>query len=221
MILFFAFLNWENICGGRKMNLTGLLITSPAENLNPAMGRGINSRNRVWNWVAKLHRLAGRYDNPMPTWFLAPIAGLKLPTQYIKVRVNSTVYLVKCSKCYRIQYNHAVYSYSHALAALHTSQCPCSFSVSACSAAAGATASIFGETGIRKESTLFISIHGPSVWCEGENIGAPKCLHVLWSLLLFPSPVKNLWSSLLKSLPQYFYSSKNDGFMKNFLSIPF
>ncbi len=22
-----------------------------------------------------------QYDNPMPTWFLAPIAGLKLPTQ--------------------------------------------------------------------------------------------------------------------------------------------
>ncbi len=51
------------------------------ENLSPAMGRGIDSRNRVWNWVAKLHRLAGRYDNPMPTWFLAPMAGLKLPTQ--------------------------------------------------------------------------------------------------------------------------------------------
>ncbi len=51
------------------------------ENLRPAMGRGIDSRNRVWNWVAKLHRLAGRFDNPMPTWFLAPIAGLKLPTQ--------------------------------------------------------------------------------------------------------------------------------------------
>jgi hypothetical protein len=47
--------------------------------LSPAMGRGIDSRNRVWNWVAKLHRLAGRYDNPMPAWFLAPIAGLKLP----------------------------------------------------------------------------------------------------------------------------------------------
>jgi hypothetical protein len=51
-------------------------------NLSPAMGRGNASRNRVWNGVAKLHRLAGRYDNPMPTWFLAPIAGLtsKLPT---------------------------------------------------------------------------------------------------------------------------------------------
>ena len=24
--------------------------------------------------------MAGRYDNPMPTWFLAPIAGLKVPT---------------------------------------------------------------------------------------------------------------------------------------------
>ncbi len=48
--------------------------------LSPAIGRGINTWNRVWNWVAKLHRLAGRYDNPMPTWFLAP--RLKLPTQY-------------------------------------------------------------------------------------------------------------------------------------------
>ncbi len=48
-------------------------------NLSPAMGRGIGSRNRVWNWVAKLHRLAGRYDN-MPNWFIAPIAGLKLLT---------------------------------------------------------------------------------------------------------------------------------------------
>ncbi len=53
------------------------------------MGRGIDSRNRVWNWVAKLHRLAGRYDNPMPTWFLAPIAGLKLPTLISKVSLGS------------------------------------------------------------------------------------------------------------------------------------
>jgi hypothetical protein len=51
------------------------------ENLSPAMGWGIDSRNPVWNWVAKKHRLAGRYDNPIPTWFLAHIAGLKLPTQ--------------------------------------------------------------------------------------------------------------------------------------------
>ncbi len=35
--------------------------------LSPGMGRGIDSRNRVWNWVAKLLRLAGRYryDNLM------------------------------------------------------------------------------------------------------------------------------------------------------------
>ncbi len=50
--------------------------------LSPALGRGIDSRNRVWNWVAKIHRLAGRYDNPMSTWFLAPIAGFKLLTLY-------------------------------------------------------------------------------------------------------------------------------------------
>ncbi len=37
------------------------------ENLSPAMGRGINSRNRVWHLLAKLRRLAGRYDNPMLT----------------------------------------------------------------------------------------------------------------------------------------------------------
>jgi hypothetical protein len=49
--------------------------------LSPAMRRGIDSRNRVWNWVAKLHMLAGRYDNPMPTWFLAHTAWLKLPAQ--------------------------------------------------------------------------------------------------------------------------------------------
>ncbi len=30
--------------------------------------------------VAKQHRLAGQYDNPVPTWFLDPIAGLMLPT---------------------------------------------------------------------------------------------------------------------------------------------
>ncbi len=30
---------------------------------------------------ATVQRLAGRYDNPMPTWFLVFIAGLKLPTQ--------------------------------------------------------------------------------------------------------------------------------------------
>ncbi len=46
-----------------------------------AIRRGIDSRNRVWNWVAKLHRLAGRCENPMSTWFVAPIAGFKLPTQ--------------------------------------------------------------------------------------------------------------------------------------------
>jgi hypothetical protein len=37
--------------------------------VSPAMGRGIDSWNRVWNWEAKLHRLAGRYYNTMPTGF--------------------------------------------------------------------------------------------------------------------------------------------------------
>ncbi len=46
------------------------------ENLSPAMGRGIDSRNRVWYWIAKLYRQRAGTT----TWFLAPIAGLKLPT---------------------------------------------------------------------------------------------------------------------------------------------
>ncbi len=65
--------------GGTEQQSRGTVAR--VENLSPAMGREIDSRNRVWHKVAKLHRLAGRYDNPMPTWFLAPIAGLKLPTQ--------------------------------------------------------------------------------------------------------------------------------------------
>ncbi len=54
---------------------------SRVENLSPAVGRGIDSRNRVWHWVDKLNRLAGRYDNPMPTWFLTHKVGLKLQDQ--------------------------------------------------------------------------------------------------------------------------------------------
>ncbi len=62
-------------------------------NLSPAMGRGIDSRNQVWNWVAKLHRLAGRYDNPMPTWFLAPIAGRYRHSVFSTVELVSSVYI--------------------------------------------------------------------------------------------------------------------------------
>ncbi len=62
--------------------------------LCPAMGRGINSRNRVWNWVGKLDRLAGWYDNPMPTWFLTPIVGLKLPTLVYLTFKNFNIFTV-------------------------------------------------------------------------------------------------------------------------------
>ncbi len=73
---------WRSTEWGQRMLQNGSVFTRDTrdENLSPAMGRGVDSRNRVWNWVAKLHRLAGRYYNPMLTWFLAPIAGLKLPT---------------------------------------------------------------------------------------------------------------------------------------------
>ncbi len=39
-------------------------VRSLSGNLSPAMGRGISSSNRVWNWVAKLHIPAGRHDDP-------------------------------------------------------------------------------------------------------------------------------------------------------------
>ncbi len=61
------------------------------------MGRGINSRNRVWNWVAK-QQLAGQYGNPMPTWFLAPIAGLKLTTLYDNPIPTRFLDPIDCSK---------------------------------------------------------------------------------------------------------------------------
>ncbi len=73
--------------------------------LSPAMGRGIDSRNRVWNWVAKLQRLAGRYENPMHTWFLAPIAGLKLPAQEGKLMPENFPagqFLRKADKCFGV-----------------------------------------------------------------------------------------------------------------------
>ncbi len=51
------------------------------------------------------YRLAARYDNPMPTWLLAPIAGLKLPAQikgtvqrelrWVKIGINRTA-RIKC-----------------------------------------------------------------------------------------------------------------------------
>ncbi len=79
---FCAFLNWISP------------TWSWVENWSPTMGRGINSRNRVWNWVGKLDRLAGRYDNHMPTWFLAPIVGLKLPTLVYLTFMNFNIFTV-------------------------------------------------------------------------------------------------------------------------------
>jgi hypothetical protein len=75
------------------INYCCYILQNWVENLSPAMGRGIDSRNRVWNWVAKIHRLAGRYGNTMPTWFLAPIAGLKLPTLgLVRLILNSQTF---------------------------------------------------------------------------------------------------------------------------------
>ncbi len=60
-----AYLAWRANTSRRvSYRLTRLGIDSWVKNLSPAMGRGIDSRNRVWNWVAKLRRLAG---NHMPS----------------------------------------------------------------------------------------------------------------------------------------------------------
>ncbi len=69
-------------------------------NLSPAMGRGIDSRNRVWNWVAKLHGLAARYENPMSTWFLTPIAGHNLPSQLAALAAASRTTAACCMMRY-------------------------------------------------------------------------------------------------------------------------
>ncbi len=101
---------WEyNRTSGQELNRKGV------ENLSPAMGRGINSMNRVWNWVAKLHRLAGRYDNPMPTWFLSPIVGLKLPSQWqdnnaSAVLPHSSLTIRNCSQCWALN-GHGLLNY--------------------------------------------------------------------------------------------------------------
>ncbi len=73
-----SFLQLSRTNGEKHDKSAHIVGASRVENLSFAMGRGINSRNRVWNLVAKLHRLAGQYDNPMPNWFLilTPIAGV-------------------------------------------------------------------------------------------------------------------------------------------------
>ncbi len=70
-------------------------------------------------------KAGGRYDNPMPTWFLAPIAGLMLPTQ-IPIRILLFILMpirtrlrIKCQSisfyrsrqrhmCHNSQYLHSI-----------------------------------------------------------------------------------------------------------------
>ncbi len=46
---------------------------------------GLGSRNPFQEPSLELHRLAGRYDDPMPTRFLAPLAGLKFRTPRARI----------------------------------------------------------------------------------------------------------------------------------------
>jgi hypothetical protein len=47
--------------------------------------QGMNSAN--------LCSLAGRYDNPLPPWFLAPIDSLKIPAQAREGDVGKVIYV--------------------------------------------------------------------------------------------------------------------------------
>ncbi len=63
----------------QRLDTFCLRIKMMSRKLNHAMGRGIDSRNRVWNWLAKLHRLVGlkgklHADFTLKSFFLYSIA---------------------------------------------------------------------------------------------------------------------------------------------------
>ncbi len=68
------------------------------ENLRPALGRGIDSRNRVWNWTAKLYIGWRAYAYLV---HIAPKAGLKLPKlisffmAYVNYSISSPFTFIK------------------------------------------------------------------------------------------------------------------------------
>jgi hypothetical protein len=64
------------------------------------MGRGIDFRNRVWNGVAKLHMLVGRYDNPMPYLVPSPHSGTEVTDSVAPSTVERVLRLPdKISRC--------------------------------------------------------------------------------------------------------------------------
>jgi hypothetical protein len=57
---------------------------------------GVESIPRTKSGIEKpSYILAGWYDDPMPAWFLAPIAGLKLPTQAPKAGGIDSLHVYK------------------------------------------------------------------------------------------------------------------------------
>ncbi len=68
--------------GKRTMPFIFIQIVALTYHANAIQSRKLKTRfgarnqfqDRVWNWVAKLHRLAGQYDNPMPS----PHSGTKV-----------------------------------------------------------------------------------------------------------------------------------------------
>ncbi len=68
------------------------------------MGRGIDSRNRVWNWVANLrpvrqrYGLAGRYDSPMPMYFVPSPQGRYTDSELTQWYLYCTVCQIYVSK---------------------------------------------------------------------------------------------------------------------------
>ncbi len=79
---------------------------------------------------ASLCILAGRYDNPLPPRFLAPIYSLKIPAQNCKqkqIQYMETIQRKQCYLCCYRQHWLGPVSYKGIMATFHTISCSCSF----------------------------------------------------------------------------------------------
>ncbi len=75
--------------------------TSYRRSLQPSKENIVRIFKRLWSpgidskeWIRPAYvALAGRYDNPIPTRFLAPIDSLKIPSQHFKTFLYFFLYL--------------------------------------------------------------------------------------------------------------------------------
>jgi len=70
--------------------------------------KGPKNRLQGFN-SASLCSLAGRYDNPIPIWFLAPIDCLTIPAQYTVICSTTTVYQTSTTAAFPPQYSEYIY----------------------------------------------------------------------------------------------------------------